>query len=506
MRILTATVLLASLAAAQHPAAQHPAAAQQAEQVLCDRIKHEGLQNSKVMDYLDYLTNSIGQRLTGSDNFELACQWAKREFEKMGLDVHLEKWAEWKVRFNRGQWSGRVLKPVHMELQVATEAWTAGTKGQVTAEAIKLPKDTLDLELLADQVRGKWLVGTLPSRRARGAREYLRYLNRFCEEERVAGLVLASRGDAKFPNRIRVFGNRNMALAANSKTPTIPKIVVRRDQHQKIVKLLDKGKVVLRFDIRNRFRRERVPLWNVVADIVGREKPNEYVIVCGHLDSWHQATGATDNGTGVTSTMEAARILSAVGAKPRRTIRFILWGGEEQGLLGSRAYVAKHRGEMKRVSAVFNHDTGTNWAYQIAVPTNMYDDFARILKPVLSIPAPDKDFSGPVFKLRKIKQMSRRGGGSDHASFLAAGVPAWPWGLRGRSDYFQFTWHSQWDTFDAAIPEYQRHTSTVVALTAYGVAQLPYLLPRDQMAGPGSTGSRRRAAPAPKKTTTTKKN
>ena len=484
MRIFAPLVLLAGALGAQNNAAP-----------IADRIKHEGLHNSQVMAYLDYLTNSIGHRLTGSDNYMLACKWALAEFKKMGLDARLEQWQTWRFAFNRGQWSGRIESPEKIELQVATEAWTAGTRGNVRGRAVVVPGSILDVEeQLAGKVKGAWLWIRKPTRRSRAGRELWNYVKGFAIDEGAAGLVYASAGDAKYPNRIRVFGSRNMALSANSRIPTLPEVCVRKDQWQRVEKMIKAGKeVTAAFDIRNRFRRETVPLYNVIADIKGFEKPDEFVIVCGHLDSWHQATGTTDNGTGTTSTMEAARILAASGARPRRTIRFCLWGGEEQGLLGSRRYVLKYRTKMKNVSAVFNHDTGTNWAHTIAVPENMYDDFKRILEPVMSIKAPDKDFEGPVFRLRKVRQMSRRGGGSDHASFLSAGVPAWSWGLRGRSNYFQHTWHSQWDTFDVAIPEYQRHTSTVVALTAYGVAMLPHLLPRDQMAPPGS-GARRRPA------------
>ena len=443
-------------------------------------IREQGFEHSKVMDYLDTLTNSIGPRLTGSDNFSLACNWAAKEFKKMGLKVKLEPWAEWNFVFNRGQWMGRSTKPEKMELQVATEAWTAGTRGAVTAAAVLAPKALEDLASLEGKLRGKWLLARRPSRRNRAARKNWTNLLRFAEAQGAAGLVYPSQGDARYPNRIRVFGSYRTVLAANAKIPSFPRICVRKDQWKKLAKwLADDKQVELNFDIRNRFRREKVVLHNVIADIVGSKKPDEMVIVCGHLDSWHQATGTTDNGTGTTSTMEAARILAAAGAKPERTIRFILWGGEEQGLLGSRAYVQKHRRELAKISAVFNHDTGTNWAQNIGVPKDMFADFSKIIAPLAAIKAPDAKFQGNTFRLGKRKSIGGgRGGGSDHASFLAADVPAWSWGLKGRSNYFQHTWHSQWDTFDVAIPEYQRHTSVVIATVALGVANLPHLLSR----------------------------
>ena len=431
---------------------------------LAQLIKKEGLENSKVMDYLDHLTNKIGHRLTGSDNFRRACEWAKSEFEKMGLDAKLEQWGTWRVSWNRGQWQGRILEPIEMDLQVATDAWTAGTKGRVKAEVVRMPTSVDDFD---EELKGKWLIARRMPRSTSVSR---------AASVGAAGILYSSRGDRRFPNRIRVFGSYRRPQRK------IVQICIRRDQFLKLWEVTglaedSEKKVLAEFDIRNRFRDEPTPLFNVVAEIKGTVHPDEFVIVCGHLDSWHQASGTTDNGTGTTSTMEAARIIAAVGAKPKRTIRFLLWGGEEQGLLGSVQYVRRHRQEMNNVSAVFNHDTGTNWAQSLRVTSAQYDDMRKVIAPVMSMKAPDDDWNRPVFKLSKSNSLGR-GGGSDHASFLSAGVPAFPWGLRGRSNYFSYTWHSQWDTYDEAIPEYQRHTSTVIALTALGTANLPHLLGR----------------------------
>ncbi|MHC5063762.1 MAG: M20/M25/M40 family metallo-hydrolase, partial [Planctomycetota bacterium] len=447
-----------------------------------------------------------GHRLTGSDNYVDATLWAKKEFEKMGLsNVHLEKWDTWPVVWNRGQWQGRVLTPAPMELHIATPAWTAGTKGIVQGRLVLAPKNQAELDLIKDKIEGAFLYKEpIPragrggrGRRGRGGRGQQRPepteeerkaaeraaemaaairdfqrgpLAEFVEAHPIAGWVESSSGDQNNPNRIRVFGSRTMNA---EKLPTIPEIVVRRDQAQEIVKMLKAGEeVTMEFDIRNRFRAEPVELNNVIAEIPGTEKPGEVVIVCGHLDSWHQATGTTDNGTGVTSAMETARILAAVGARPKRTIRFMLWGGEEQGLLGSRGYVQRHRTDMPNVSAVLNHDSGTNWAHRLRVNTPNYEALKLVMEPVMSMTPPDPDHEGDVFVLSHAETISG-GGGSDHASFIAARVPAFSWGLTGRSDYFGYTWHSQWDTYDAAIPEYQRHNATVFALASLGIANLP---------------------------------
>jgi Zn-dependent M28 family amino/carboxypeptidase len=276
-----------------------------------------------------------------------------------------------------------------------------------------------------------------------------------------------------------VFGDHHRAMLPPDQEPQTVEAVVRDDQADAIERMLaGTAQVQLQLELRNQFRPGPVRLDNVIAELRGSQWPDEVVIVCAHLDSWHQATGATDNGTGTCSTLEAARILATAGAKPRRTIRFILWTGEEEGLLGSRQYVVQHRREMPRVSAVFNHDSGTNWAQGLTVPASEADDFTAASAPVLQwMHPPEQGFDGAVFALTPRPVLQPAGGGSDHASFGAVGVPAFGWHLHGESQY-GYGWHSQWDTYDIVIGRYQRHTATVIALVALGIANLDHLLSR----------------------------
>ena len=207
------------------------------------------------------------------------------------------------------------------------------------------------------------------------------------------------------------------------------------------------------------------------------------MIVGGHIDSWDGATGATDNGTGVATTLEAARILMKAGVKPKRTIRFMLWSGEEQGLLGSAAYVKAHKDLMPKISAVLVHDGGTNYLSGIGATEAMLSDFEQVFAPVKEL---DPNYP---FEVRKVAGLT--GGGSDHASFLAANVPGFFWRQAGKARY-QHTHHTQFDTFDAAIPEYQKHSSLVVALGAYGIANLDHLLSREKLRAPGAMAGNRR--------------
>lgn len=485
LRQVSALLFLSSLLAAQAAVADAPVAPISNE--LAEAIVREGIDKSQVMRFLRDLTGKVGHRLTGSDNFTKGCEWAKGEFEKMGLEVELEKWGEWKLVWTRGEWVGRITSPIQLDMYVATDAWTAGTKGLQKGAIVTMPGT--DEALAESALAGKWVIG----------KRKLNEGNRKAAQAAGAlGCVYrANDPDSKFPTRVRVFGNHQTAMKSLADVPTFPEIAVQADHFDQLWALVEEGKSVEgEFDIGNSFRDGPIVLNNVVATLKGTEKPDEMVIVSSHLDSWHQKQGTTDNGTGSTSTMEAARILTAVGAKPKRTIKFCLWGGEEQGLLGSRGFVQRHRADMPKVSAVFNHDTGTNWAQSLSVTQAMHDQLAPVFTHVnrlMKAPDADWDPAKPVFDLRVVKQVSG-GGGSDHASFIAAGVPGLNWSLRGRSNYFEHTWHTQWDTIDVAIEEYQRHTSTIIALAALGTANLPALLDRAGVVTGGGGGGRGQSA------------
>ena len=255
--------------------------------------------------------------------------------------------------------------------------------------------------------------------------------------------------------------------------PTIPSVTLLKEQWDEIKGMVVEGEdVQVAFDIRNHFRKGPIPLYNVIAEIPGTEFPEECVIVGGHIDSWDGATGATDNAAGCATTMEAARILMAAGVKPRRTIRFMLWSGEEQGLLGSRAYVDQNREDVvANVSAVFVHDGGTNYVAGIRCTEAMKADFEKVFAAAI-----DLDERAP-FQIETIQQMRPRGG-SDHQPFIRAGVPGFFWMQRGRATY-RTTHHTQYDTYETVVPEYQQHSSIVIAIGALGTANLDHLLPRD---------------------------
>ncbi|HEY8748581.1 MAG TPA: M20/M25/M40 family metallo-hydrolase [Tepidisphaeraceae bacterium] len=450
------------------------------------RIISTASKDSQVMQDLDWLTNRIGPRLTSSDNLQDAVEWARDRFKEEGLDnARLEEWGEFPVGFNRGPWSGHVITPETRTLEFGTNAWTAGTQGVVRGKAILAPKNEEQLDTVRDSLPGVWILAAdrglprfgqeLLGSSTRPSEVFRRKLEAAYESAHIAGMVRPTQGSLVVTD-----GSYRITW---DKLPTIPQIMLVRKQFDEISTWLKDGKdVTLEFDIRNHFRKGPIKLYNVIADIPGTEHPDEFVIIGGHIDSWDGATGATDNGTGCATTLEAARILIASGLKPKRTIRFMLWSGEEQGLFGSKAYVKAHPELMPKISVVLVHDGGTNYLSGIGGTVAMQDDFHQVFDPITKLDA------AMPFRIGKVDGF-RPAGGSDHVSFIAAGVPGIFWNQAGTAVYVH-THHTQFDTYDAAIPDYQKHSSIVLAVGAYGIANLDHLLSREKLLLPGGGGGR----------------
>ena len=255
------------------------------------------------------------------------------------------------------------------------------------------------------------------------------------------------------------------------------------DEHQfEIVKqkALDRQDFLLEFDIRNHFFPGPMKYHNILAVIKGSKYPDEYVLMGGHLDAYDIATGSTDDGQGVSVTMEAARLLAAAGAKPKRSIMFCIWTAEEYGLLGSKYFVENKTIPWGKISNYFNRDGGPLAATSITVPPAMYDDFVKACEPLTDY-NPDIPFS-VVKREGEAQPRPTSAGGSDHAYFAMNGVPAISF---RESDVFGYDfnyrdiWHTEDDLFDKLIPEYLEHSAVVQAVTAYGIANLDHLLYRD---------------------------
>ena len=442
-----------------------------------DRILSAGREESRVMDHLDHLTNRIGSRLTSSDALTTACEWSVNQFKSFGIEnARIEKWGEFPVGFNRGPWTGRMVEPEVKGLTFGTDSWSAGTKGVVKGKAVLAPLDEEGLAKVKGDLAGAWIVIPTSSifRFGSAAKSnFQKTLDAAYDEAKIAGFVRSTRSDL-----IHTDGYYKVNF---DKLPDRTTINLRKDDYDDIIKRLkDEKTVVLEFDVRNYFKKGPIPLYNVIADIPGTEFPDEYVIVGGHIDSWDGATGTCDNGTGCATTLEAARILMKSGVRPRRTIRFMLWSGEEQGLLGSQAYVKAHPEILPKISAVLVHDGGTNYLSGILATKAMKTDMDAAMAPLIGLDEAMK------FTVREVAALPR-GIGSDHDTFLFAGVPGFFWNQAGKANYNRIH-HTQYDTYDGAIPEYQKHSAVVVALGAHGVAGLDHMLSREAMFG---------SAPAP---------
>lgn len=435
---------------------------EQKKDAVVEAIVKEGKENTQVMTHLDYLCHKIGHRLTGSDNLTKACEWAVAQFKSFGIEnARMEEWGTFPVGFNRGPWSGAMTSPESKTLTCATMSWTPGTNGAVEGPALAAPASAADV---TEKYKGAWVLTS-----GRLAEDIMKKL----DEVGAAGYVRGVRGEL-----IVTDGNYRI------KWENLPKrvqVYLIGSEYKQVSDLVKEGKDVrLKFDIKNEFVKGPMKLYNVLADIPGTEKPDEIVIVGGHIDSWDGAQGTVDNGTGTCTTIEAARLLMKAGAKPKRTIRFMLWSGEEQGLLGSSAWIQKHKAELKNISCVLVHDGGTNYVSGIAATTGMVPIFEKVFASVLNLN------EKMPFKIRKVERLPYPIG-SDHDAFLGAGVPGFFWNQSGRANY-TYAHHTQHDKFDQAIPEYQQHTSIVVAVGAWGLANIDGLLPREGLPTGRSSG------------------
>ena len=426
-----------------------------------------GATDNRVEEPLRYLTQRIGPRLTGSTNLQRACDWAVARFAALGLDARLERWGEVPVGFDRHAWRGGMVAPEVIDYEFVTHAWTPGTPGPLRGPARLYPRSIAELEERAGELRGAWIVRRL--RADMPSMDDRRAIERRLIELGVAGEVRSGGTELLITG-----GSHDVDPAAP------PRLVSIRMLEAPFLDLLNRleasAAVELEFDVDNRFLPGPIPQYNVIADLKGAELPDEYVFVGGHLDSWDGAQGAQDNGTGVATTMEAARLLVAAGAKPRRTIRFVLWTGEEQGLLGSSAYVAAHPELMPQISAVLIHDGGTNYLSGISGPPGLLPDLERAFRPLVHL-TPEMPFEVQG------NQGLPRMGGSDHVPFVRAGVPGFFWRQSGDTSY-DFVHHTQHDVLENVRQDYQRHSAVVVAVGAYNLARLEGLLDRTNLLAP----------------------
>jgi Zn-dependent M28 family amino/carboxypeptidase len=435
---------------------------------------------------LTFLTTQIGPRLTGSPQVDRASHWTEEQFRALGLgNAHLESWSIANA-WTRGPASGRVTSPALHELTMATVGWSPSTNGTVQGELVAIDAEKPeDLEKYKGKLGGKimlfgkpremeppldpmltpWGEGTLPLMHAKedkpiDFRAYAatrRAAIKMLQDEKAAALLIGSD---------KMYGLLNMTtLSREYQAAALPAAFLAREDYLLLWQLQAAGTVQMEVNIQGTLSGKPVEVYNTVAEIRGTEKPDEVVILGAHLDSWDLGTGATDNGTGSAAVLEAARALQKLGVKPKRTIRFVLFTGEEQGLNGSRAYVAAHKDELPKISGVLVHDTGTGKVLTIGLMGNynVRETIDRVVYPL----AETAGIMEPTL---------RSEGGTDHVPFDEAGVPGF-WCVQDPADYDK-THHSQADTLDRVRWDELTQGAEVLAVFAYNVAQLPKMLPR----------------------------
>ena len=478
------------------------------------QLRQEGMERSQVMETAFFLSDVCGPRLSNSSGLEKARKYAQDRLTGWGLSkVHKEPFvfgSGWEVEH-----SYLALKaPYYAPLIAIPQAWSPGTNGAGSSFAV-LVKASAAAELEPYRGRLKGMAVVLPSAGAgaspftpaatrftdeelqkfaaydpaaplspddqkkraermalyRSAGDWERQLQAFCLAEGASLLLTCQAGK---PGTLRT--GEGASFTANGKA-AVPCFELSFEDNNRLVRLLEANvPVELEYESRTRFLDSDQTDENLMAEITGTDKKrqSEVVLLGAHLDSWHAATGATDNAAGAAIMMEAMRILKASGVRPRRTIRLALWSAEEQGLLGSAAYVKQHftgAAAQSRLSCYFNLDNGTGRIRGIYTQGNeaVNSLFAQWL-------APFQDLGAQTVSGRKAY-------GSDHTSFDAAGLPGFQF-IQDPIDYLSRTHHTNQDTFDRLLPEDLKQAAVVVAAFAYNAAMLPELLPRKPLPVP----------------------
>jgi hypothetical protein len=576
--LLTVLISLASGAAV---GAQGPQ--EKFDQDAINKIKEEGMKRSQVMDTLSYLTDVPGSRLTGSPGIRAAQEWAKKKLAEYGLqNAHLEAWGPFGRGWSLEGFTANQIKPNFTPLIAFPKAWSSSTAGVVRGQPVYFDARTeADLEKYKGKLKGAIVLLTearevKPHYEALGHRqtdeELLRLANaeppgagggqggggrnfRLTDEQRAAAailnkkwLMLQAEGAALVLEPGRGDGGTMFVQSANlvfpdgtpqeqRKTirdkdapPIVPQVIVAVEHYNRIIRMIARGAPVqLEFNVAAKYYDQDLMSANVVAEIPGTDLKDEIVMLGAHFDSWHSGTGATDNAAGSAVCMEAVRILQSLGFKPRRTIRIGLWSGEEQGLLGSRAYVSDHFGkrlgadgrfgggppgagapaaapqappqfelkpEHDKFAGYFNLDNGTGKIRGIYLQGNdeVRSIFAAWFGPFRDMlgagPAPEpRAGGGPPRDLPAATISISNTGGTDHQSFDGVGLPGFQF-IQDQIEYDSRTHHSNMDVYDRIQEDDMKQAATIMAAFVYNTAMRDKKLPRKQLPGQATARGR----------------
>ena len=439
----------------------------------------EGMNHSQTMALSQVLFDSIGPRLTNSDRYNAGQDWLVKTYGAWGVSARKERWGTWSS-WKRGPTHLDLIAPRVRSLEAMMLAWSPGTEGRdVEGDVVLLPdaRTPEDFSGAAGALRGKFVLISPPnpscrmpaqwtefgqpgaatridSMRAKWDTSYNMRMdaggNRYVwpKQAGVAGVI--STYWSRYPGIDKVFGS------AKQQVPTID---VTCEDYNLLFRLAEQHQGPrLRLNATADFLGEQ-PVANVIAEIKGSTSPNEYIVLSAHYDSWDGGSGATDNGTGTITMLEALRILKKFYPNPKRTIIVGHWGGEEQGLNGSRAFVEDHPEVVKGVYAGWNQDNGTGRVVNMG-PGPFVAATDRLISYLLEMPS---DITGWI----KISGVSApAGGGTDNASFQCAQAPVYGLGALGW-DYSWTTWHTNRDTYDKVVPEDLKNNATLVAMLTY---------------------------------------
>ena len=512
-------------------------AAEKVDLSVVNRIKSEAFENSKVMDHMFYLTDVHGPRLTGSPGYKGAADWIVKRMTEYGIASKEEKWGPFGRGWTNKHFEAHLIEPQYAPLIGIPLAWTAGTDGTVTGEPIMVTIRTeADFEKYKGKLKGKVVMSMQPRQLAfQTTAQGHRYTDAELTEEALAPepgrspFSFRAPGNAggpggqfgqqppatpeearqrreeqrKFQEKVSQFmkdegvlvllsygyngdGGTVFASSGGSYDPkrpiALPSVALTPEHYNRIARLLQHNiPVKLEFNIRNQFFEDNQDSVNVIAEIPGSgSKKDEIVMLGAHLDSWHGGTGATDNAAGSAVMMEAIRILKALNLNMNRTVRMGLWGGEEEGLLGSRAYVKEHFGDREtmklaaehaKLAGYFNYDNGTGKIRGIYLQGN------DMVRPIFeSWMEPFKDLGMSTITIRNT-------GGTDHQSFDAVGLPGFQF-IQDPMEYSTRTHHSNMDVYDHIQAGDLMQASAIIASFVYDTAMRDEMLPRKPLPKP----------------------
>jgi len=484
------------------------------------RIKDEGFNRSQVMDIMSYLSDVYGPRLTNSPNIKAAADWTTGKMKEWQLaNVHLEPWGPFGRGWSNEKFSAQMIAPRPFSLIAFPKAWTPGTGGLVTADAVLMLVQTEDDFTKAEaqfkgQLKGKFvLTAPLPDITPHFEADAHRYTEAELADMASQEIPGGRNANADRFGQFRAMRELNLKLQKflldegvaawlepsphddgtitvqsggprDAKDPAAPpRIVLASEHYGRIFRLLKKSiPVTLRIDDENKFYDDSLDSFNIIGEIPGSDKvkADEVVMIGGHFDSWHAGTGATDNGAGSAVMLEAIRILKASGLKMKRTVRIGLWTGEEEGLLGSRAYVKDHFGdsttmqlkpEQAKLDAYYNIDNGTGKVRGVYLQGN------EAVAPLFT------EWMKPFNNLGMNTLTIRNTGGTDHLSFNSVGIPGFQF-IQDEIDYDSRTHHTNMDLYERIQEPDMKQMAVIVASFVYLTANREEMIPRKPLPPP----------------------